>query len=337
MKKKIVSLCLVVCLLATAIGGATMAYFTDKDQNTNEFTVGKVEIDLYETVGHTDAQNYVKMADAVVGKGSDTNPNISYTDVLPGDVMKKEVTVENTGTSDAYVALAVKMKNLVRFQQTLEAEYDDDDGKMADLVSQIFSGEDWNMNYGKENSNVSGNTNTMRFVPTTTVADYDGSDDYRNSTDTTLISIDAVKKMYSENRNQYFINFHLANMFGLDSFGYISTDTSLTRGYTVYPYSSNPVGFVAGSDHLVDFQDSATYADELKDGEQIWVFYYFLPAGKSVTLDLSMTCPTEITADTSAAFDCIDLDIRATAIQVDGFASAKEAFTELNKTYDFSY
>lgn len=333
MKKKIVSLCLVVCLLATAIGGATMAYFTDKDQNTNEFTVGKVEIDLYETVGHTDAKGTVKMAEEQKGKGSDTNPNISYTDVLPGDEMKKVVTVENTGTSDAYVALAVKMKNLVEFQKTLEAEYDDD--KMATLVPQIFSGANWNMNHGKNNPNVSGNT--MRFVPTTTVADADGSEDYRDDTATTLISIDAVKKMYQEDRNQNFINFHLANMFGLDSFGYISTDTSLTRGYTVYPYSSNPAGFVAGSDHLVDFQESATYADELEDGEQIWVFYYFLPAGQSVTLDLSMTCPTEITADTSAAFDGIDLDIRATAIQVDGFATAKEAFTELNKTYDFSY
>ena len=49
MKKKIVSVCLVVCLLATAIIGTTLAYFTDKTQTeTNTFTMGKVDIELAE-------------------------------------------------------------------------------------------------------------------------------------------------------------------------------------------------------------------------------------------------------------------------------------------------
>lgn len=49
MKKKIAVLCLVVCLLATAIIGGTMAYFTDTtDPVTNTFTVGKVDITLTE-------------------------------------------------------------------------------------------------------------------------------------------------------------------------------------------------------------------------------------------------------------------------------------------------
>ena len=48
MKKKIVSLALAVCLIAIAAVG-TLAYFTDKDAETNTFTVGKVDIDLNET------------------------------------------------------------------------------------------------------------------------------------------------------------------------------------------------------------------------------------------------------------------------------------------------
>lgn len=44
MKKKIISLCLVVCLLAIAIVGGTMAYFTDTDEDTNVFTAGTVDI-----------------------------------------------------------------------------------------------------------------------------------------------------------------------------------------------------------------------------------------------------------------------------------------------------
>ena len=48
MKKKIISLCLVIALVATAIAGATLAYFTDTDDATNTFTVGNVDIELEE-------------------------------------------------------------------------------------------------------------------------------------------------------------------------------------------------------------------------------------------------------------------------------------------------
>ena len=40
MKKKILALALVVVLAVTAVTGATLAYFTDKDDATNTFTVG---------------------------------------------------------------------------------------------------------------------------------------------------------------------------------------------------------------------------------------------------------------------------------------------------------
>ena len=51
MKKKILSLTLVVCLLAIAVVGGTLAYFTDTDNEvTNTFTVGNVQIKLDETV-----------------------------------------------------------------------------------------------------------------------------------------------------------------------------------------------------------------------------------------------------------------------------------------------
>lgn len=44
MKKKILAMCLVVALLATAIVGATMAYFTDTDSAKNVMTTGNVDI-----------------------------------------------------------------------------------------------------------------------------------------------------------------------------------------------------------------------------------------------------------------------------------------------------
>ena len=49
MKKKIVTLCVVICLLAVAAIGGTLAYFTDNETATNVFTMGKVDIELTET------------------------------------------------------------------------------------------------------------------------------------------------------------------------------------------------------------------------------------------------------------------------------------------------
>lgn len=79
MKKKIISLCLVLALAATAIGGATLAYFTDTDTETNTFTTGNVKIDLVE--------------------------NFPEAKLLPGEknALTKEVTVKNVGTEDAYL------------------------------------------------------------------------------------------------------------------------------------------------------------------------------------------------------------------------------------------
>ena len=48
MKKKILTLCLVICLAATAIVGGTLAYFTDDEQATNTMTIGNVEINIDE-------------------------------------------------------------------------------------------------------------------------------------------------------------------------------------------------------------------------------------------------------------------------------------------------
>ena len=52
MKKKIVALCLCVALAVVAIGGATLAYFTDTKTATNTFTVGNVSIELLESQYH---------------------------------------------------------------------------------------------------------------------------------------------------------------------------------------------------------------------------------------------------------------------------------------------
>lgn len=82
MKKKILSLCLVLCLAATAIVGGTLAYFTDTDEETNEFTTGNIDITLKENFDEDNAK------------------------LLPGNqnAVTKEVSINlEEGSEDAYV------------------------------------------------------------------------------------------------------------------------------------------------------------------------------------------------------------------------------------------
>lgn len=98
MKKKIVALCLCVALAVVAIGGATLAYFTDTDDATNTFTVGNVKIDLIEQEktdnGLTD---FTQDKVLVPGKSND------------GNAVSKIVTVKNTGKTDAWVWVELKI------------------------------------------------------------------------------------------------------------------------------------------------------------------------------------------------------------------------------------
>ena len=45
-KRKILALASAVCMVAILAIGGTLAYFTDKDEATNTFTTGKVDITL---------------------------------------------------------------------------------------------------------------------------------------------------------------------------------------------------------------------------------------------------------------------------------------------------
>lgn len=87
MKKKVTAIALAVCILAVAVIGATMAYFTDTDSKTNTFTFGKVDIDLTEE-SNEDREKGVKAG--TVG----TDGGITYPGVLPGLVYSKVPTVK---------------------------------------------------------------------------------------------------------------------------------------------------------------------------------------------------------------------------------------------------
>ena len=112
-KKKIISLCLVVCLLATAIGG-TLAYFTDTEAVKNVMTMGNVDIEQIEQERSPDGglQPYTQNQTLLPMGGYDweeVNVNGDSISVL-ADGLDKIVTVKNNGNSDAYVRTIVALE-----------------------------------------------------------------------------------------------------------------------------------------------------------------------------------------------------------------------------------
>lgn len=112
-KKKIISLCLVVCLLATAIGG-TLAYFTDTEAVKNVMTMGNVDIEQIEQERSPAGglQPYTQNQTLLPMGGYDweeVNVNGDSISVL-ADALDKIVTVKNNGNSDAYVRTIVALE-----------------------------------------------------------------------------------------------------------------------------------------------------------------------------------------------------------------------------------
>ena len=112
-KKKIISLCLVVCLLATAIGG-TLAYFTDTEAAKNVMTLGNVDIEQIEQERSPAGglQPYTQNQTLLPMGGYDweeVNVNGDSISVL-ADGLDKIVTVKNNGNSAAYVRTIVALE-----------------------------------------------------------------------------------------------------------------------------------------------------------------------------------------------------------------------------------
>lgn len=88
MNKKVLSTVLAGALAVTAVVGGSLAYFTDKDDKTNTFTVGNVDITLTEP-------NWE-------GNGSADAPA-----AYPGEPLAKDPTVTNDGANPCFVRIKV--------------------------------------------------------------------------------------------------------------------------------------------------------------------------------------------------------------------------------------
>ena len=133
MKKKLTALFLCVALVAIAIVGASLAYFTDTKSATNTFTVGNVKIDLIESRYHRQGND--NSGDTSIPDPTGTASGMKYlndgakafTDaeikedakkysdyigergenMVPGRGVAKCPYVVNTGANDAYIRIRV--------------------------------------------------------------------------------------------------------------------------------------------------------------------------------------------------------------------------------------
>jgi len=106
MKRKIIAICVVVAMLAVAIIGGTMAYFTDTDEAVNVMTMGNVKIVQNEQ--KRGANGLVDFEDAAVHLVPGVYENLNDTDGdgywdAVNNSVDKIVSVTNTGKSGAYV------------------------------------------------------------------------------------------------------------------------------------------------------------------------------------------------------------------------------------------
>lgn len=110
-KRKIMMLSLALCMVAILAIGGTLAYFTDTETATNVFTIGGVDITLFESKvkAEADAEGFPGYVD---DDGNDrTVTENTYADLLPGSSICKDPTVTNVGKTDAYIRVSVKHNN----------------------------------------------------------------------------------------------------------------------------------------------------------------------------------------------------------------------------------
>ena len=135
MKKKLTAIFLCIALVAIAIVGASMAYFTDTKEATNTFTVGNVKIALLESSLHRENAGIAngqtsssELWSDVAKEGSGNTSKYKagdtfYTDaqieenagtytceniqLIPGRSYHKMPYVKNVGNNDAYIRIRV--------------------------------------------------------------------------------------------------------------------------------------------------------------------------------------------------------------------------------------
>lgn len=284
MKKKIVAMCLVVALAVVAIGGATLAYFTDKDQVVNTFTIGDVDIDLYE---YTDYNG-----DGVRDTDKKFQEHIYYSDIMPGDEMVKVPVIENTSTTnDAYVRVAVVMNNLSAINTAIDDVYEKktkpetDEGytdeEIQKIYDYVFNG--WGINYTKRE--------------------------------------DGGRRMWMGDRTK---GEDSPVLYNVDMIGKVNENYAMVDMNNQFQTEEEKAKFAENSRHdgILDVSlgdPQGYYWNAAQPDERVYVFYLKLKAGESYELFQGLNVPADFDEAQLDMFKDLSIGIYADAIQTANF------------------
>lgn len=214
-----VSLSLVACLSI----GATLAYFTDStDGKKNVFETGKVDITL------TDDGRSVPGE----GKGGTINKEggYDYTDIQPGDLLRKEVYVDVANdSSDCFVAVRVSFESTTGYPSETELQ-----ARVVDAMNRANTTTKW------EAFPVKGSTDMIYMA-------VGQNNDYRIHAGETLNLFDNIKIP------ELWDNDYLDGKFSITVSAYAAQYENLTEDKFIDMILGNPID-VNGTETVVPFE-----------------------------------------------------------------------------------
>lgn len=149
-KKKLLTAAVSLSLVAVIGVGATLAYFTDTDTRQNTFTTGKVDIVL---------NNFSPEVPGMVTGEPTPEGGVTYTNVLPGDVLSKDVSISVVHDS-AEMRLAV----LVTTEHEANATVPTSDEILKLVDNEIVANGDFKIATTYFNQNFNGKQGTLYIM-----------------------------------------------------------------------------------------------------------------------------------------------------------------------------
>lgn len=296
MKKKIIALVLVVAMVAVSVIGGTLAYLTDSEEAVNVFTVGNIEIKLDEDIAVTSKNGSVDYTDTKVIQN---NNSISFKNIMPGNKIKKTVTVTNDD-NPAYVRVIVVLNNYDKMNKAIDDWYESK-GYSADeiqaIYDQIFDG--WGIQYNKTPNDAADEIPAIRRSILKS---------YVAAKDTTKTDVVSVDHVYRTTGDVLFSEFNL-----------IKSEKEIAAASTANPNTVNP--------------GNSFYGRILNEYELCYAYYFAMDKGDSVTLFNGLYCPEEFGNEQIKMFENLQIEVYADAIQQEGFTDAKAAFTALEEAH----
>lgn len=147
-KKKIFVLALAVCLLATLSMGS-LAWFSAQDSVKNEFYIADSKEHTGNELFSIDVYEYTEKSPTDKVPTGDT-----FDEILPGDYLKKEPHVANTGFYDQYIRVTVTISDATAWLNAVGEAFE------IEGVFEGFEADKWNHIEKK----IEGETDTVTYV-----------------------------------------------------------------------------------------------------------------------------------------------------------------------------